>query len=338
VKFGPRPLGECAGAVLAHGVRVDGGRIAKGTVLTAHDLEKMAQAGVMHPIVAVLDSGDVAEDEAALRLADAFLGPGLRCDAAATGRVNLFATSPGVLRVNARAVHAMNGVDPAVTLATLPDFAVVATGAMVATVKIIPFAVPSSTLDAALARLRPAMLALKPFRPLTVGLIQTELPVLKASVLDKTEQVTRERVAAHGGRFADLGRTAHETSALAARLAEAKGDITLVFGASAMTDGDDVIPAAIRACGGVVERVGMPVDPGNLLVLGRIGRRIVIGAPGCARSAKENGFDWVLARLFAGLKVTSRDIARMGAGGLLMEIPTRPRPRLGGSAPASGDE
>ena len=107
----------------------------------------------------------------------------------------------------------------------------------------------------------------------------------------------------------------------------AASDMAIVFGASAMCDFDDVIPAAIRAAGGEVIRAGMPVDPGNLMVLGRIGGKTVIGAPGCARSPKENGFDWVLDRLLAGIDVTGRDIAGMGVGGLLMEIASRPQPR-----------
>jgi len=104
-------------------------------------------------------------------------------------------------------------------------------------------------------------------------------------------------------------------------------EMIVVFGASAVTDPQDVIPAAIRRAGGEVERVGMPVDPGNLLVLGSLGDVPVIGAPGCARSPKENGFDWVLARILAGEPPTSMDIAGMGVGGLLKEIPTRPQPR-----------
>jgi molybdenum cofactor cytidylyltransferase len=101
----------------------------------------------------------------------------------------------------------------------------------------------------------------------------------------------------------------------------------VVFGASAVVDAEDVIPAAIRAAGGFVERVGMPVDPGNLLVLGHIGDMPVIGAPGCARSPKENGFDWILNRILVGEMPTESEIGGMGVGGLLMEIPTRPQPR-----------
>lgn len=106
-----------------------------------------------------------------------------------------------------------------------------------------------------------------------------------------------------------------------------EADLTLVFGASAVADADDVIPAAIRAAGGRVERFGMPVDPGNLLVMGEVDGRPVVGAPGCARAPAENGFDWVLHRIFAGLPVTDDWVRGLGVGGLLMEIHSRPSPR-----------
>jgi len=71
----------------------------------------------------------------------------------------------------------------------------------------------------------------------------------------------------------------------------------------------------------------MPVDPGNLLLVAEAGGRAVLGAPGCARSPKENGFDWILMRLLAGLPIRRTDITGLGVGGLLMEIVTRPQPR-----------
>src|SRR6202043_2447208 len=104
-------------------------------------------------------------------------------------------------------------------------------------------------------------------------------------------------------------------------------DILLIHGASAILDRRDVIPAAVIAAGGRVDHFGMPVDPGNLLLLGHVGTIPVLGLPGCARSPKVNGFDWVLERLVAGVPVGPREIMSMGAGGLLAEIPSRPLPR-----------
>ncbi|TIM20530.1 MAG: 4-diphosphocytidyl-2C-methyl-D-erythritol kinase, partial [Mesorhizobium sp.] len=98
-----------------------------------------------------------------------------------------------------------------------------------------------------------------------------------------------------GGRLTAERRTPHDVGAVAdaAGSLARDNDIVVIFGASAMSDFGDVIPAAIEQAGGTVIRAGMPVDPGNLLVLGALAGKRVIGAPGCARSPKENGFDWV---------------------------------------------
>jgi molybdenum cofactor cytidylyltransferase len=105
--------------------------------------------------------------------------------------------------------------------------------------------------------------------------------------------------------------------------------LILLFGASAIVDRNDVIPRSLVAAGGEIVHLGMPVDPGNLLMLGKLGRTPVIGVPSCARSPKINGFDWVLERTMAGIELQARDIMDMGVGGLLMEIPSRPAPREG---------
>jgi molybdenum cofactor cytidylyltransferase len=123
---------------------------------------------------------------------------------------------------------------------------------------------------------------------------------------------------------------AHETGAVAIAIAELRGqgcDPIIVFAASAIVDRNDVIPAALVQAGGEVVHLGMPVDPGNLLMLGRLGAGDVFGAPSCAGSPTLNGFDWVLERRLAGLPVGRSEIQAMGVGGLLKEIATRPQPR-----------
>jgi molybdenum cofactor cytidylyltransferase len=159
--------------------------------------------------------------------------------------------------------------------------------------------------------------------------VQTRLPGLKESILDKTRQVTEGRLSALDCRLVREERCAHAVSDLAMVIRDTIGavDILLIHGASAIVDRRDVIPAAVVAAGGSVDHFGMPVDPGNLLLLGQVAGRVVLGLPGCARSPKVNGFDWVLERLVAGLPVGSAEIMRMGSGGLLAEIPSRPLPR-----------
>ena len=103
--------------------------------------------------------------------------------------------------------------------------------------------------------------------------------------------------------------------------------MVLILTSSATSDIHDTAPAALRLAGGQVSRFGMPVDPGNLLFLGSLKDKPVIGLPGCARSPALNGADWVLSRVACGVACDGDSFAEMSVGGLLKEIPTRPQPR-----------
>ncbi|ESY84011.1 molybdopterin-binding/glycosyltransferase family 2 protein [Mesorhizobium australicum] len=330
MKFGPIPIDAAEGAVLAHATAAGEKRFRKAHRLSAEDISMLKGAGVSQVVAAVLAPDDLGEDAAAQKIAESMTLGGIEAKPAATGRVNLHAKAAGIFTVSEAVIDAINAVDPAITIATLAQHAPVEKGQMVATVKIIPFAV-SSSLVAAVAEICASgeVFAVNAYRSMRVGVIQTVLPGTKPTVLDKTLRVTEARLARSGGWLTAERRTPHEIAPVAeAAIALARdNDMVVIFGASAMSDFADVVPAAIERAGGTVIRAGMPVDPGNLLVLGTLGGKRIIGAPGCARSPKENGFDWVLDRLIAGLDVTARDIAGMGVGGLLMEIPTRPQPR-----------
>jgi molybdenum cofactor cytidylyltransferase len=335
VRFGPVAVGDAEGAILAHSVRHPGGVLKKGTRLDAVALATLRDGGVATVVVADLEPGDVHEDAAALRLARAAAGAAVRVEPPFTGRSNLHAEAAGVLVVDRERIDRLNRIDPAITVATLPAFAVVEPGRMVGTVKMIPFAVGGAALAEAEAAAAGAV-RVAPFRPLRVGLVATTLPSLKPSVMDKTRRLLAERLAPAEASLVGERRVAHEAAPVAdaLRALKAEGaDLLVAFGASATVDAGDVVPAGIVAAGGRLVHFGMPVDPGNLLVLGDLDGVPVIGAPGCARSPKENGFDWVLQRVLAGIPVTPHDLTGLGVGGLLMEIVSRPQPREGGVPP-----
>lgn len=333
--FGPLPLREAEGAILAHSVRRGAVSFKKGRILSAEDVAALRDAGLTSVTAARPGPDDVGEDAAAARIAAALKGPGVTVGAAFTGRVNLFADAAGLFLLDAERIDALNQIDESVTVATLPPHAPVEAGQMVATVKIIPFAAPRAAVEGAEASAGMPALRVAPFRALTAALIQTRLPGVKDSVLDKTVAVTRARLEALNARLVRDSRCYHGEAALADAIAAAgRVDLLLIAGASAITDRRDVLPAGIERAGGVIDHFGMPVDPGNLLLLARIGDTAVLGLPGCARSPKLNGFDWVLQRIAAGVPVERRDVMRMGVGGLLAEIPTRPLPRAGTAATA----
>jgi molybdenum cofactor cytidylyltransferase len=331
MRFGAVPIGEAEGGVAVHSIRKDGIVLKKGTMIGRAEVEALKAAGISEIVVARMDPGDVSEDAAAAEIAAAVAGEGVRVDRAFTGRANLFADIAGILVVNKEAVDRLNRIDESITFATLPAYKPVVAGEMIATVKIIPFAVAAAQRDAAVAVAETVpLLRVAPYRIRKIGVVSTLLPGLAAKVIDKTLKITADRLAPAGAAVVAERRVAHETRALAKAIEEvlAEGaELVIVFGASAIADRRDVIPAAVEAIGGRIEHLGMPVDPGNLLLVAAAQGRPILGAPGCARSPKENGFDWVLMRLLAGLEVTREAITGMGVGGLLMEIVTRPQPR-----------
>ncbi|AHM04844.1 Molybdopterin biosynthesis enzyme [Roseibacterium elongatum DSM 19469] len=332
MRFGAVALDQAEGGLLAYSLTVGSRRLKKGHALTAEDVADLARAGLTQVTIARLDPGDVPENAAALRLARALVpvpeAAGLRLDPAFTGRVNIRATGPGIVDLNVADIHALNRIDPMVTLATLPPLARVSEGSMVGTVKIISYAVSEAALSAACAAGAGAMRRIAPVLR-SAGLIVTH-------VADAPQKPDAKGIAAVRGRLEALGVTldrvvhvAHEAEAIAAALAGLDTGLALVLTGSATSDAADVAPMGMRRAGGRLIRFGMPVDPGNLLFLGEIGARPVIGLPGCARSPALNGADWVLERVICGYPVTDADIAAMGVGGLLKEIPSRPQPRDG---------
>ncbi len=331
MKFGPVAPKDALGATAVHTLRQGSLVLKKGTVIAAADVAALEAAGVSEIVVVQMESGDVGEDAAAAEIARVVAGDGTRTDRAFTGRCNLFADRAGILVVDKHGIDRINRIDEAITLATLHAYKPVVAGEMIATVKIIPFAVAGKHRDAAVAAAQgKPLVRLAPYTLRKIGVISTRLPGLAEKIIDKTIKVTKDRLAPAGAEIVSEQRVQHDEAELARALdAVLKQGVELVviFGASAIADRRDVIPRAIEQTGGAIEHFGMPVDPGNLMLVGRVRGTLVLGAPGCARSPKDNGFDWVLMRMLAGIPVTREDITGMGVGGLLMEIVTRPQPR-----------
>ena len=330
MRFGPVPLDQALGAILAHSVPLPGSRLRKGAVLTAADIAILRGAGVTSVVAALLDAGDVAEDAAATRLAMALVpgDQGLILTEAFTGRVNLKAVGPGIVALEAAAIHALNRIHPSITLATLPPFARVVAGTLVGTVKIISYAVPDAALRDA-ETVAKAAIRILPVVRASAGLLLTEVPGQDGKLAAKGKRAVEARLRALGMTLVDVAMVPHDAAAMANALTGMTGDMLLILTGSATSDLHDTGPEAVRLAGGQVARFGMPVDPGNLLFHGTLGIRPVIGLPGCARSPALNGADWVLERYACGLAVSDDDIAAMGVGGLLKEISLRGQPRDG---------
>lgn len=335
MKFGPVPVSDALGAILAHSTQAAerpydmqmSYRIPKGTALTADHIADLQAWDHATVVVAILEPGDMGENEAAGVLGQALIGDsaGLYLSKAATGRVNVFASAAGLACINADVITAFNNINPMITVATVPPHHRMAADGMVATVKIIAYGVPGADVDKAMD-VGPVLSLAAP-QYVMATLIETQITHAAQDTPVKGRRVMQARLQRLGMQLTARVVVRHDAAALAQAIRDAPGEVVLILTASATSDPADVGPSALRLAGGDVTRFGMPVDPGNLLFLGALGAKPVIGLPGCARSPVLNGADWVLERVVCGVGVTSADIAGMGVGGLLKESPSRVRPR-----------
>jgi molybdenum cofactor cytidylyltransferase len=317
------PIEAAAGHILRHNLADSAGRRAlpKGRRLRLEDLEILRELGLEQVRVAVLEPGDVHEDDAAQRLAAAVCGGGITATRASHSRVNLLAEQDGVVEVDVAALTLINTTE-GLTLATLASHRLVRAQARVATIKIIPFAVPEEALLHAeeIARAAAAgVVRVRPIRHARVG-------VLLIGGLAARARIERSVFPAIEGRVVELGSQVVATRyvepeeplvAVALRELAGQADLLIAAGETSIMDRDDVTPAGVRLAGGRVEHYGAPVEPGNLLLLAYMGELPVLGAPGCVRSRDINIVDLVLPRLLAGEQLRAADIIALGHGGLL---------------------
>ena len=324
--FAEVALEEAEGAILAHSVACSGERLKKGICLKAEHLAALRASGAERVTVARLEADDIVENTAAEILAEALMeqsGEGLKRTLPFTGRVNLIATGASVVEQDITRLIDMNKVDPMISCATVPQYQQMSEGGLVATVKIISYSVPKVNLEKACALARGAI-RLRSSKLQTAALLISET---EGGAGDKGLSAISARLETLGISLEKVERVPHNTQSIAQTLKHFDTDMVLILTSSATSDINDTAPAAVRLAGGEVSRFGMPVDPGNLLFLGSLKNKPVIGLPGCARSPALNGADWILSRISCGVACDDDSFAEMSVGGLLKEIPTRPQPR-----------
>ena len=307
----------------------------KGKSLDEQDILALASIGRENVYVAELEADDISENEAARRVAEACAGPGLRLVGPAAGRVNMLSNGLGVLRIDIERLEQINELE-GLTLSTKFANSLVQPREMVATVKIIPYSLPSSYL-----RIAEERAAAKNSALVFVDLLSSQPVSLIFSGSPSMQEKLNQDFAPLIERIQGLGSTISTTQYVPLEDAEGEGQlanvllrccadgtkIIILAGETAIMDRYDIIPRALERAGGRVEVIGVPVDPGNLLMLGYLEGVPVLGAPGCARSKKFNIIDWVLPRLMAGDTLRRGDFIRLGHGGLLEDSQQRPMPR-----------
>lgn len=336
MKFEPVPLSEAKGKILGHNIAGENGQrmLRKGRPLTDEDLENLRALGRTSVYIAQLDEDDVDENTAARRIAKVVCGPGLHITGVSAGRANLVSDGIGILRIEVEKLAKLNSCE-GITLATAMTHSPIHARQIAATVKVIPYAVPESVISVAetIAKEGKPIVRVDALPSKSVGMILSGSTSLRQRLVSDFSPLKGriEKLGSFLNRidFVALDDEADE-AALAAMLKDQLGEgikLILFAGETAIMDAHDIVPRAVIRAGGIIESVGAPVDPGNLLMLAYIDNVPVVGAPGCARSNKINIVDWILPRLLAGDRLTRNDVILLGHGGLLQDVPERGVPR-----------
>jgi molybdenum cofactor cytidylyltransferase len=326
MKLEERPLAEAEGTTLVHNIAYPSGRAAvrKGTVLAERHLATLRELGHQTVRVAILEADDVPENEAASVLAEAIQTGSMQLGRAATGRINFRVEVDGLLEVDADRLLALNMI-PGVTLATRPQHSLAGPNHEtdeIATLKIIPYAIPRADLNRALdlARSRPGIIEFRPLPPnRQAALLLTGEPAVHQKLHQDFEPPIRTRLEGLGVTLTRVEAVPLNVDAIreaAARLAVGN-DLLIIAGQTSIMDPEDTTPRALKEAGADLTVHGAPVEPGNLLSLAYFPQTPVMCAPGCARSLDKNIVDLILPRLLLGDRLERKDIAQFGLGGLL---------------------
>lgn len=317
------PIEQALGHILLHNqTGVDGRKaLKKGRHLTSADIVTLKSLGRTDIYVAALEAEDIDENEAARQLGLSLQDEYLQPSKATTGRVNLVAKTAGLFKTDIAALLTLNDLS-GITLATLPTNTVVTPKKIVATIKIIPYGLPQTSLQSAQSMLnehRP-LVQIKPFTIKQVTLITTGSEAARHKVVSGFTPALRDRLATYNAKLVEGPYVPEDEQKISQAITGALArntEMILIAGETSIMDTDDITPRAIKAAGGEIVHYGVPVEPGNLLLLAYHNQIPIVGAPGCAKSKSYNVVDMVLPRLAVGERLTRRDLIALGHGGYL---------------------
>jgi molybdopterin biosynthesis enzyme len=308
---------DAIGMALAHDLtqiipgEFKGSKFKKGHIVRPEDIEVMLSMGKKHLFVVDKEDTDVHEDEAAMRIATAAAGKGIRLNAPGEGKIDLIAEYDGLLKINTAMLHQLIDQDE-IMFASIHENQLVKAGQKVAGTRVIPLFVNEMIVAGAEKVCEDGHLVqILPLQPLKIGLVTTGSEVYSGKIKDAFGPVLGSTVVKQ--LFADDDEKM--IAALINQLIDEGVDLIGVTGGMSV-DPDDRTPSGIRAAGGHIVTYGAPVLPGAMFLLAYIGHVPVVGLPGCVMYSRVSIFDLIVPRLLAGEIPTRSDIKKLAHGGL----------------------
>lgn len=325
------PVDRAVGKILAHDIteirpgQFKGAAFKKGHRVRPEDISHLRRLGKEHLYVLQLNPGELHEDEAAIRLARAFAGPGVDFDEnPAEGKIAFKAARRGLLKVKVDTLTAINMV-PNICCSSRQDNTLVERGEIVAATRAIPLIIAAEPVQSAvrLAQNAEAVFSVRELMRPSVGLVITGNEVYTGIIDDKFAPLIRKKLRSYG---CQVSRTLfapddkNKIIGCIRRLRREGAEMIMVAGGMSV-DPDDVTRPAIADAGAEDLVYGTPVLPGAMFLYARLGDIPILGIPACVLYYKATVLDLLLPRILAGEAITRRDLADMAHGGLCLNCP-----------------
>ena len=289
----------------------------KGQILDDQDIEILRRIEPQEVRVVRPEPGDLHEDDAGRRLAQAVAGPGVTLRGPIQSRFNLIATVRGIVEVDVDLLNALNAI-PDMSAFTVLPFQPVSPGDIVAGAKVIPLVTRREYVATAerIAREHQPIIRVKPFQPRRVGVISKQRP--DPPLRQRFEQILQRKLDWYGAPLGLIQYTEPDLGSVETgfRQVLADGADLIITAGSNSADPCDSLLVAVEALGGHVEVRGTPTHPGSFFWLAYLEDRAIFGMPSCGAYSDSTVVDLLLPRVLAGERLSRRQIAELGVGGL----------------------
>lgn len=332
------PVRESVGMFLAHDMtqiipgEFKGAAFKKGHIVQEEDVPRLLNMGKEHIAIIEFNDGTIHEDDAALRLGQAASGIGVEYVGASEGKVTMTATQSGLLKINVPVLQQINELGE-MMMATLHTDTMVTKGTLVGSTRIIPLSIENEKLVKMeeLCQRSESIVQVLPLKKFRVGVVTTGNEIFYGRIEDKFGDVIREKFAELDSQVFKQVFSRDDSDMIAQSIlgliAEGADIVTVTGGMS--VDPDDVTPEGIGKSGAKFVSYGAPTLPGAMFLLSYLGDIPVLGLPGCIMYSHRTVFDLVVPKLMVGERLTSKDISKLGHGGLCSTCPECHYPNCG---------
>ncbi len=291
----------------------------RNQIIQEEDIEVLKNIGKDHIYVGELEADEVHEEDAIMELIPEIVGDNINFSSPSEGKITLTSKIDGLFVINREGLKEINSIG-SYTLATIPSYTEVNSGDKLVGARIIPLYTKREEVEVAKAVGKDffPVFEVKEFKKLKVGTIITGDEVYYGRIKDLFEGVLRDKFEKYNPEILGFTKCPDDLEKISEALDEFldKGADLVIFTGGMSVDPDDLTPTAIRNSGAEMITQGVPMQPGNMLTVGKLDKTYLMGVPGASIHAPVTSFDVFLPRVFAGLELEKADFVEVGEGGL----------------------